>query len=294
MPTKEAGSSQAAWALLTEGVTAARIEAHRLRAMVSRVLQLVETSEAKEHLYQVAGDVILMAPARLETLERHLDRTSYALSVLGEESLREMLPLYDRKVVDEAVERAKPLFGPGRTRSSERVAERYLQREADLNPPLGGGPCQVIDRVRKNVRHNPQVMQGLVDEVEEGFDLSNEQAGKIYRPITENLSPGLPYRTLLLTGHEQYRMDLRKITVAHVRDAAESFLRLNGDKKTQGATLTKWVAAALDKGDPIKWLDPKSKLEIVFREGGGGLVLITSYWKGRGNPSPPGDGGCDV
>jgi hypothetical protein len=137
---KEAGSSQAAWALLTEGVTSARIEAHRLRQMVSRVLSLVEVSPAKEHIYEMAGDLIQAVPRRLEALENDLDRTSYALSVLGEAHLRDQLPLADRKVVDEAVERAKPLFGPMLNRAAARVAERHLRqlqaggRRGDLQP----------------------------------------------------------------------------------------------------------------------------------------------------------------
>ena len=294
MPTKSAGSSQAAWALLTEGVTASRIEAHRLRALISRVLQLVETSDAKEPLYQVAGDIILSVPTRVEALERHLDRTSYALSVLGEDTLREVLPLHDRKVVDEAVERASPMFGPGRTRSSERVARRYLQRQADLNPPLGGGPCRVIDRVRHRVRNNPPLMQNLVDGVEEGEELTNEDASKVYSPLTEPLSSGLPYRSLSLTGHAQFRLDFRSVTIDAAREAVESFIRAHGDKKTQGKTIVPWMESRLDKGDKIVWLDPKTKLEVVFTAHGPNISLITAYWKNRSDPPAPGDGGCDV
>lgn len=286
MPKKEAGSSQAAWALLTEGVTASRVEAHRLRAVISRVLALVESSEAKEHLYQVAGDLILAAPTRLERLEQHLDRTSYALSVLGEESLRDTLSLSDRKVVDEAVERAKPL-------SPARVAERYLRREADLNPPLGGGPCLVIDRARSRVRSNPVVLQGIVDDVEEGIDLSNAEAAKIYPPLTEPLAPNNFFHNIIFSSHEQYRMDLRLITVTMVRTAIEGFLRANTDPKSKGTALVKWIAGSLDRGEVLKWLDVRSKLEVVFRQQGKDLVLITVYVKGRSNPSAPGDGGCD-
>lgn len=128
MLKRNAGSSQAAWALLTEGVTSARIEVHRLRATVSRVLKLVEASEAKEHLYQVAGDIIISTPQRIETIERHLDRTSYALSVLGEESLRDTLSMSDRKIVDDAVERSSPLSGPQLIRSVASVAKRFANK----------------------------------------------------------------------------------------------------------------------------------------------------------------------
>jgi len=118
-------SSQAAWALITEGVVAARVEAHRLKHLVNRALQLVEKSSHKEHLHQVAGDLLEAAPRRLERLEIDLDRTSLALSKMGEKFLEARLPLQDKVQVDEAVQ---PAFGGGGVRfaSVDRVAVRYL------------------------------------------------------------------------------------------------------------------------------------------------------------------------
>jgi len=121
-------SSQAAWALLTEGVTAARLEAHRLRHLMTRATTLVDKSEQREHLYQVAGDIVQGIPARLEALERNLDRTSYALSVLGTDHLRDVLPMTDRKVVDDATAHARPFGGGNRpVTSAQRVADRFMR-----------------------------------------------------------------------------------------------------------------------------------------------------------------------
>jgi len=118
---KQAGQTQVAWALLTEANAAARLEAHRIRHMTNRVLAMVEQSSAKEHIYQVAGDLVLAVPRRLESLETHLDRLSYALSVLGTDHLRERLPMSDRALVDEATHKGRPF-------SASRVAARYLTR----------------------------------------------------------------------------------------------------------------------------------------------------------------------
>lgn len=120
-------SSQAAWALLTEGVTRARVETHRLHHLVSRVMKLVEASENKEHLYQVAGDVIEAVPQRLLALETALDRTGLALSKMGQEFLEARLPLSEKTLVDEAVESA---FGVHQVKHSmaHRVADRYLNK----------------------------------------------------------------------------------------------------------------------------------------------------------------------
>jgi len=125
---KNAGQTQVAWALITEGVAQARLDAYRLRHLVSRALKLVENSEAKEHLYEVAGDILTVAPRRLEALEATLDRLTYALSVLGTDHLRERLPMEDRAVVDDAVHQTRPFL-------ASRVAYRYLMKKAGESCP---------------------------------------------------------------------------------------------------------------------------------------------------------------
>jgi hypothetical protein len=120
-------SSQVSWSLLTEGVTQARVEAHRLRLMLDRALALVNTSPAREHLWQVGGDLIQGFPERLSDLERAIDRTSYALVVMGEDFLRGRIPADDRYVVDEAT-KTHPYAGP-RTKGESlvsRVARRHM------------------------------------------------------------------------------------------------------------------------------------------------------------------------
>jgi len=132
MQSKNA-SSQAAWALLTEGVTRARLETHRIQHLVARVMKLVEASEHKEHIYQIAGDVVEALPRRMDALEIALDRTGLALSKMGVEFLEARLPLSEKTLVDEAVESA---FGTSQVKHSsmtQRVATRYMAK----NPPKG-------------------------------------------------------------------------------------------------------------------------------------------------------------
>lgn len=120
-------SSQAAWALLTEGVTQARVETHRAQHLLNRAQRLIDASEEKDHIYQVAGDIILALPQRLERMAIILDRTGLALSRMGEEFLEARLPLSDKAMVDEAIEAA---FGKGSHHHSmvDRVASRYLKK----------------------------------------------------------------------------------------------------------------------------------------------------------------------
>jgi hypothetical protein len=126
MNDRRAGS-QAAWALLTEGVTRARLEAHRIQHMIDRVMLMVEQSDHKEHIYQMAGDVIVGIPERLTNLQVALDRTGLALSKMGEDFLSSRLPISEKNLVEEAVAAA---FGSGQPRHSEsvqRVARRYIR-----------------------------------------------------------------------------------------------------------------------------------------------------------------------
>lgn len=119
-------SSEAAWALITEGVTKARLETHRLRHLMVRGMKMVEKSPSKDHLYQMAGDIFLGAPRRIEALETVLDRTSLALSKMGESYLSARLPFDDKALVEEAVD---PAGGFKKSRV-ERLARRWLQKVA--------------------------------------------------------------------------------------------------------------------------------------------------------------------
>lgn len=132
MSRKTAASSAATWALLAEGVTSAALEAHRLRHLYNRGRAMVDHSEEKEHLYQIAGDLILGVEQRLDALDRVLDRTSYALSKLGEDHLRDRLPLTDRRLVDDAVEGARNFdSSPRLQKSAQRVARAWLASQED-------------------------------------------------------------------------------------------------------------------------------------------------------------------
>lgn len=130
MPHPKSASSQATWALIMEGVTRARIESHRMRHMINRVLKMVEDSEEREHLYQVAGDVIEGFPDRHDKLDIALDRTALALATMGKEFLDARLPLSEKRIVEDAVSSA---FGKPRNREStpeSRVATRYIKRRS--------------------------------------------------------------------------------------------------------------------------------------------------------------------
>lgn len=285
MPSKIAGETQVAWALLTEGVAKARLDAHRLRHLLTRAQTLVEKSEAKEHFYQQAGDLLLSIPTRMDALERTLDRTSYALSILGADHLRDRLSMSERSLVDDATFSAKP-FGGTSPRSSTIVAYRYLQKQADLNPPLGepGGLCHLMRRIKREVR-DPRLQQELIEDVETGLKIENRDAAKIYRMQAE------PYvnKKILLPPHAQYRMDQRGVAVEDVEKALHYWYQ---GRKHAYMISQKTLRPLGPKGkptvnrDPITWTAPNG-LTLVFKEEDQNTItLITTYWKGVGDPKP--------
>jgi hypothetical protein len=138
-------SSQAAWALLTEGVTSARIEGHRIRHLVNRLLAVVNSSspEDRERLFATFGDVLVALPDRLDQLESVLDKTSYALIKMGDEFMRPRLPLSDRTEVEEAVHAVQP-FSSAQSKGSDKppsamdnVVNRYLRQKVKNEKPGG-------------------------------------------------------------------------------------------------------------------------------------------------------------
>jgi len=124
--TDKKASSQAAWALLTCGVSESRVLAHRIRHLADRIQELAD-SDQSEILYQLLGDVIDGLPLQVNSLERTLDRTSYALSKMGQEFLKGRISLSDRTHVEEAV-RATEGFAKGA--NPQRVANRHKTKVA--------------------------------------------------------------------------------------------------------------------------------------------------------------------
>ena len=128
-------SSQAAWALLTCGVGESRVLAHRVRHLSDRLTELAN-SDQSELIYQLLGDVVEGLPLHLASLERVLDRTSYALSKMGQDFLRGRIPLSDRNHVEEAVHSTQ---GFAKDTLAERVARRHETKVANRTTLLREG-----------------------------------------------------------------------------------------------------------------------------------------------------------
>jgi hypothetical protein len=267
--TKRA-STQTTWAVVTNQVLTARIEAHKFRADISRALKLIEESSEREHLYQVAGDLIEAIPQKLLSLEKSLDVASLALAKMGDNILSPMVPQTEKREVSISLENPSLEVRP---------------KKADLAPPLGypGGHCHVVDRVDTRVR-NPLDKNKIMQDVNKGEDLTNQQASKVYKLESEK-GAGI-FRTLEITPHAQYRMDLRGITVPEVRLALASFGKMMNDWKSQKSSLFDSTLRRMQIGEYV-WEDPKINLTVVISAPQAGTVrLVTTYWKGDSDPVP--------
>jgi len=116
---KRQASSQASWSLLAEGVTSARVQAHRVRASVIQLQNAIKGTPLEEEIQRLCGDVLLAIPRAAEIIERDLDRTNYALIKLGEGFYRSRLPIEDREIVE-----ISSKFNP--YPSPKKVASKYL------------------------------------------------------------------------------------------------------------------------------------------------------------------------
>lgn len=165
-------------------------------------------------------------------------------------------------------------------------------RRADLSPALGypGGPCQVVQRINKEIR-NPKLRDQLIDDVGDGDSLSNSEAAKVYHMETER-GVGLVKR-LLIGPHTQYRMDLRGVTVPQVRSALAAFLKQLNDWKSQQNPQYEWTARQLSMSKPVEYMDRHGLFMAFTMEGRGTVKLITTYWKGQRDQKVPSKG-CPV
>lgn len=165
-------------------------------------------------------------------------------------------------------------------------------RQADMTPPLGkpGGPCHLMDRIRREV-NDPHLEERLISDVEQGQDLSNEAASKVYDLEVE---PGVGViRQVLIGPHAAYRMDFRSITVADVREALSSFVKEFSDAKSRrDLKYVEW-SKALQRGERVEYLSPKKLFVVFVAPRPDQIKLVTTYRKGQPDPKPK-PGVCDI
>lgn len=124
---KKNASSQASWALLAEGVADARVQTHVLRTFQQQLKEAIDSAdgELREEIYALCGDNLLSIPQTLSKIERALDRTNYALIMMGKDFYRQRIPHSDRELVDMASKYNPTPHGI----STRKVALRYVKQK---------------------------------------------------------------------------------------------------------------------------------------------------------------------
>ena len=112
-------AADASWALVTEGVTAARLDLHALETMLGKFEAVCKHPKYREVTAKLFGDLVKALPETLKSASRSLDRTSYALAKMGEDHLKDRLSLEDRAQVEDGVQ------SPQHTMRSH-LARRYV------------------------------------------------------------------------------------------------------------------------------------------------------------------------
>lgn len=119
-------SSAAAWAVLTSGVADARVESHRLRHLLGRAQKILADLDP-ELVAEKAGDLLKAIPEIHDRLDMELDSTSYALSLMGQEFLRNRITVDNRREVEQAIEGVSTT--PPQTKQS--FQKHHKQRPVD-------------------------------------------------------------------------------------------------------------------------------------------------------------------
>ena len=142
----------------------------------------------------------------------------------------------------------------------------------------------MVDRIQEEIEH-PAVSSSLANKVQQGLDITNPEAHKVYTLEKER---GVGFiRGLLITPHAQYRMDLRSVTVSELRLFFTSFQRYLERVSQKSPLEYKMFAKRLQFGEEINWTDPKLKLTVVFYTDRQAIAkIITTYWQGDADPKP--------
>ena len=117
--------------------------------------------------------------------------------------------------------------------SPQRLVRRFI-KDADLSPPLGypGGPCDVMQRIRQEAPSRAQ--DALIELVEKGKDLNNQQSALIYDDESDRGWRGSTFKQMVIKPHAQYRMDLRGVSVSDLRLFFRAFQKEWAKRKSQG------------------------------------------------------------
>lgn len=78
-------------AYVQEELAKARTSTERLKRSIAHAMKLVASSERRDHLFAVAGDIIYDVPRAIQELETSLDTCAMAVNKIDYEELRQVI-----------------------------------------------------------------------------------------------------------------------------------------------------------------------------------------------------------
>jgi len=169
-----------------------------------------------------------------------------------------------------------------------------LSKRADLNPALGystDGYCHARHRVLKNTPVG-RIRDEFLSYLNRGnfkVEVPNRLLRAVYKTdLTEKGigGGGAYFRKIVLGAHAQFRMDLRGVTVPHIRSALKNFYKeMEGLPKRKRRELERKFAM----GEKIVYPDyDDTRLEVVFipQDKGRKVFIKTVYWILDADPTP--------
>lgn len=166
-------SSQASWSILAGGVSDARVEAYKLRIAINQMVEALKDSPAIEEIYRLCGDSFLTIPDTLSKIERHLDKTNYALITMGADFYRQRLPHSDRETVDIASK-----YSPAPEAS--RMVHSEMSKEAGSLGQLWVGIADIIsEKLERGEKEITISLQEISDPSSFAYLVSLEEEGLV-------------------------------------------------------------------------------------------------------------------
>lgn len=172
----------------------------------------------------------------------------------------------------------------GRLASASKVAKRYLR--ADLTPALGYEDNVLTTRIRQEVK-NPKTQADLLTKVQMGRDLDQGDERVLYRKPHNEKGPNDTVKSIVISTHAQYRMDLRGIVVPELRLTLRHFISQMKIWENKKDPRFLEFAQELKAGRKVRWEDGDlansggSPLFTVFKNVRPGVLeIVTAYWRG--------------
>jgi hypothetical protein len=173
-----------------------------------------------------------------------------------------------------------------------------VERAVNAAGPLGlpGGPCHIIRDIEQE-RLPDKLKQELVEDIEKGKSLSNSDADKIYKPKRVPAKKIHLFRSIFLTSHAQYRMNLRGVTEMELQGAFNEFGRWFAARKQSDKIKPKdqRLMSDLAYGEAVRFEANRIGLTVVFAVDSRRKEarLVSCWWTGQENPPRPTPGQCD-